>query len=369
MLTLELPVLVSVTVCMALLPTVTLPKLRLAGLAVSCGVSATPVPLIAMLRRKDTTRTRISPDCPPPERVAPLIVPLLVCRFSPLALPFAGSSMSFWPSIHGVLINLRLRKWNDGGNLIRVRTLDIARIDGRDYIEVGLTRLNRAIGIGGQCDQRGIQFRVRPARYGSAVYVVASHYRRAGRPTQSSRVRNQLHTSSRQRNGGGRVGGIAHHTDTASCAAANRWRELYINAAGLTGRKRDGEGLPGHCEARSSDRSLGDGQAARTRVAKDDGLLATGSNPNTPEGHAARSSAQLASCGGGWRGLATKARAARHRDQTKQRTHPVPCAGVSSQRILSSWDARCLRLVGRITGQQYPAALLVRLAHKSSLRL
>ncbi len=49
MLTLELPVLVSVTVCMALLPTVTLPKLRLAGLAVSCGVAATPVPLIAMV--------------------------------------------------------------------------------------------------------------------------------------------------------------------------------------------------------------------------------------------------------------------------------------------------------------------------------
>src|SRR5260370_34878426 len=123
MLTLELPVLVSVTVCMALLPTVTLPKLRLAGLAVSCGVAATPVPLIAMLRGKDTTRTRISPDCPPPERVAPLIVPLLVCRFSPLALPFAGASMSFGPAVHGVLSNLGLRNWKKVRHLIQRATL------------------------------------------------------------------------------------------------------------------------------------------------------------------------------------------------------------------------------------------------------
>jgi len=31
-----------------------------------------------------------------------------------------------------------LRKRNHGGGLIRVRTLDVVRIDGRDYIEVGL---------------------------------------------------------------------------------------------------------------------------------------------------------------------------------------------------------------------------------------
>jgi hypothetical protein len=39
----------------------------------------------------------------------------------------------------------------------------------------------------------------------------------------------------------------------AARAGGNRWRELYTNAAGLTGRKRDGEGLPGHREARSAD--------------------------------------------------------------------------------------------------------------------
>src|SRR5258708_2478208 len=48
MLTLELPVLVSVTLCAALLPTVTSPKLRLVGLALSCKVAATPVPLSGM---------------------------------------------------------------------------------------------------------------------------------------------------------------------------------------------------------------------------------------------------------------------------------------------------------------------------------
>jgi len=49
MLTLELPELVSVTVCVALLPTVTFPKLRLAGLAVRKEVRATPLPLRAIL--------------------------------------------------------------------------------------------------------------------------------------------------------------------------------------------------------------------------------------------------------------------------------------------------------------------------------
>ncbi len=46
MLTLELPELVSVTVCV-LVPTATSPKLRLVGLVVSCKVAATPVPLRA----------------------------------------------------------------------------------------------------------------------------------------------------------------------------------------------------------------------------------------------------------------------------------------------------------------------------------
>ena len=48
MLTLELPMLVSLTVCVLLVPTNTLPKLKLVGLAVSWNVAATPVPLRAM---------------------------------------------------------------------------------------------------------------------------------------------------------------------------------------------------------------------------------------------------------------------------------------------------------------------------------
>ena len=50
MLTLELPVFVSVTVCgPLLLPIVTFPKLNEAGLTESCRIGATPVPLRAML--------------------------------------------------------------------------------------------------------------------------------------------------------------------------------------------------------------------------------------------------------------------------------------------------------------------------------
>src|SRR2546426_12324971 len=45
MLTLELPVLVRVTLCVMLLPTDTFPKLRLVGLAENCSVAARPVPL------------------------------------------------------------------------------------------------------------------------------------------------------------------------------------------------------------------------------------------------------------------------------------------------------------------------------------
>src|SRR6266568_1698185 len=48
MLTLELPVLVTVTVCGLLLPTNTLPKAMPVGLAVSRKLAATPVPLRAM---------------------------------------------------------------------------------------------------------------------------------------------------------------------------------------------------------------------------------------------------------------------------------------------------------------------------------
>ena len=47
MLTLELPMLVRATVCVLLLPKVTFPKLKEAGLAESCRIGATPVPLSA----------------------------------------------------------------------------------------------------------------------------------------------------------------------------------------------------------------------------------------------------------------------------------------------------------------------------------
>src|SRR5258706_3713551 len=48
-LTLVLPVFVSVTVCVLLLPRFTFPKLRVVALAESCNAPATPVPLIAMV--------------------------------------------------------------------------------------------------------------------------------------------------------------------------------------------------------------------------------------------------------------------------------------------------------------------------------
>lgn len=48
-LTLVLPVFVSVTVCVLLLPRFTFPKLRVVVLAESCNAPATPVPLIAMV--------------------------------------------------------------------------------------------------------------------------------------------------------------------------------------------------------------------------------------------------------------------------------------------------------------------------------
>lgn len=47
--TLEFPELVSVTLCVALVPVVRLPKLNDVGFAESCKVAATPVPLSAML--------------------------------------------------------------------------------------------------------------------------------------------------------------------------------------------------------------------------------------------------------------------------------------------------------------------------------
>ena len=49
MVTLALPVLLRVTVCVALVPVVRLPKLNEAGLAESCKLEETPVPLRGML--------------------------------------------------------------------------------------------------------------------------------------------------------------------------------------------------------------------------------------------------------------------------------------------------------------------------------
>ena len=49
MVTLELPVLLSVTVCVPLLPRFRFPKSKLVELAVSCNVAATPVALTAMV--------------------------------------------------------------------------------------------------------------------------------------------------------------------------------------------------------------------------------------------------------------------------------------------------------------------------------
>lgn len=60
-------------------------------------------------------------------------------------------------------------------------------------------------------------------------------------------------------NTGRRIRSITDQRDAASRAACNHWRELYIKAAGLPGRKREWEGLPSHSVARSADRSLGDG--------------------------------------------------------------------------------------------------------------
>ncbi len=100
-----------------------------------------------------------------------------------------------------------------------------------------------------------------------------------------------LHARAFEGDTGRRISRTTEQRDTPSRDAGIRWRELYINAAGLTGRKREGEGLPGHREARSADRGLGDGYTARTRVAKDDGLRATDSNLHTPEIHAARTDA------------------------------------------------------------------------------
>ena len=65
--TFEFPVLVSVTLNGVLVPSVTLPKLNVAGLALSVSVAATPVPVSAIAKGE-------------PE-------PLLVREIDPLALP------------------------------------------------------------------------------------------------------------------------------------------------------------------------------------------------------------------------------------------------------------------------------------------
>src|SRR5947209_13779680 len=81
MLTLELPVLVTVTVCGLLLPTNTLPKLKLVGLAVSWNVAATPVPLsgIAVGELGALLTTETLPDTLPTPAAAKATLKFVLC--------------------------------------------------------------------------------------------------------------------------------------------------------------------------------------------------------------------------------------------------------------------------------------------------
>ncbi len=67
--------------------------------------------------------------------------------------------------------------------------------------------------------------------------------------------------------------------------------------------------------------------------------------------------------------MTTKARAAGRRDQTRQYTDPLPCAGVSAHEILIWCDGRSLSLIKNAPGKQNHVALLLRLVHKSSVAL
>jgi len=69
-----------------------------------------------------------------------------------------------------------------GGDFVRVNTLDVSRIDGRDHIKVSLTRQHAVVRVGGCRYRRGIQLLVRPARLCATVDVVVDSPGRIGIP-------------------------------------------------------------------------------------------------------------------------------------------------------------------------------------------
>src|SRR5438445_292528 len=57
------------------------------------------------------------------------------------------------------------------GDFVRVNTLHVSRIDGRDHIKVSLARQHAVVCVGGCRYRRGIQLLVRPARLRATVDV------------------------------------------------------------------------------------------------------------------------------------------------------------------------------------------------------
>src|SRR5205807_4242302 len=68
------------------------------------------------------------------------------------------------------------------GDFVRVNTLHVSRIDGRDHIKVSLARKHAVVCVGGCRYRRGIQLLVRPARLRATVDVVADSPGRTGIP-------------------------------------------------------------------------------------------------------------------------------------------------------------------------------------------
>src|SRR5437879_7550313 len=66
------------------------------------------------------------------------------------------------------------------GDFVRVNTLHVSRIDGRDHIKVSLARQHAVVCVGGCRYRRGIQLLVRPARLRATVDVVADSPGRTG---------------------------------------------------------------------------------------------------------------------------------------------------------------------------------------------
>ena len=68
------------------------------------------------------------------------------------------------------------------GDFVRVNTLHVSRIDGRDHIKVSLARQHAVVCVGGCRYRRGIQLLVRPARLCATVDVVVDSPGRIGIP-------------------------------------------------------------------------------------------------------------------------------------------------------------------------------------------